>query len=115
MRRGLVAVGGSCGDAAGAGMIAGTILVFGTCGGRPGPRCAGARSDCSARIRPAAPDLPAGRPVPSAVPAVDRGELDRLGFPAAAGCPASELTLYHGDLLSLGKGEVWIRDDGEAR
>ena len=36
MRRGTLAVGGSCGDAAGFSMIAGTILVFGACGIRIG-------------------------------------------------------------------------------
>jgi hypothetical protein len=41
-------------------------------------------------------------------------ELQRLGFPMARALPGGELTLYHGDLLSLGKGEVWIREGGAA-
>jgi hypothetical protein len=35
LRRGLVAIGGACGDFVGANMIAGTVLVFGPCGIRP--------------------------------------------------------------------------------
>ena len=41
------------------------------------------------------------------------GELARLGFPVDRGLLERELSLYHGDLVALGKGEVWIRDGGE--
>ena len=117
MRRGLVAIGGSCGEDAGFGMIAGTILVFGTCGGPVGAEM---RRGHDRTVRPGtapiAADLPAGRPVPSPLPPTDRAaSSQRLGFPVARGLSDGELTLYHGDLLSLGKGEVWIRDDGATR
>ena len=113
MRRGLVAVGGSCGEAAGFGMIAGTILVFGSCGRYPGPRSPG--DDRTLRRRSAAitSDLPAaGRFRPLFLRLI-AAELARLGFPMARGFPEGELTLYHGDLVSLSKGEVWFRDGGQ--
>jgi formylmethanofuran dehydrogenase subunit C len=36
-------------------------------------------------------------------------ELTQLGFPVDAGLLDGELSLYHGDLVALGKGEVWMR------
>jgi formylmethanofuran dehydrogenase subunit C len=116
MRRGLVAVGGSCGDHAGFGMIAGTILVFGTCGSCPGAEM---RRGTIGLFGPEPPRLPptfrrAGQFRPLFLRLLSR-ELERLGFPLAGTSGDGELTLYHGDLLSLGKGEIWLRDGGEAR
>ena len=36
-------------------------------------------------------------------------ELARLGFPVEHGLLETELLLSHGDLVALGKGEVWMR------
>ncbi len=116
MRRGLVAIGGSCGDAVGFGMIAGTILVLDTCGELIGGEM---RRGTITLLGPdAARLLPtfrrAGRFRPLFLRLIVR-ELERLGFPLPPGLSEFELSLYHGDLLSLGKGEVWLRDDGVTR
>ena len=97
-------------------MIAGTILVFGSCGS-----CAGAemRRGTIGMFGPESPRLlptfrRAGRFRPLFLRLIER-ELRRLGFPFPQGLSEGDQTLYHGDLLSLGKGEVWIRGDGGAR
>ncbi len=116
MRRGIVVIGGSCGDAAGFDMIAGTILVFGACGVHPG---AGMRRGTLGLFGPEPPRLlPTFRRADRFRPIFLRliaGELERLGFPIHRGLSDEELTLYHGDLVALGKGEVWIREDGRPR
>jgi formylmethanofuran dehydrogenase subunit C len=113
MRRGLVAIGGSCGAHAGFGMIAGTILVFGTCGPHPGAEM---RRGTIGLFGPHPPRLlptfrRAGRFRPLFFHLIEH-ELRRLGFRLPGGLCEDSLALYHGDLLSLGKGEVWVRDDG---
>jgi formylmethanofuran dehydrogenase subunit C len=110
MRRGLLAVGGSCGDAAGFNMIAGSILVFGSCGIRTG---AGMRRGTIGLLGKEPPKLLptfrlAGRYRPLFLRLVFQ-ELTRLGFPVGEGLLEEELRLYHGDLVALGKGEVWMR------
>jgi formylmethanofuran dehydrogenase subunit C len=112
MRRGTLVIGGSCGDAAGFRMIAGTIVVLGDCGIRTG-----------AAMKRGTIALLGGGPI-TLLPTFRRAgcfrplflrllasELDRLGFTAGAGLLRAELLLYHGDLVSLGKGEVWLRAD----
>jgi formylmethanofuran dehydrogenase subunit C len=116
MRRGLVAIGGTCGGDLGFGMIAGTILAFGAC---RGPVGAEMRRGTIGLFGPDAPPfLPtfrrAGRFRPRFLSLIER-ELNRLGFEAARGMSDRDLTLYHGDLLSLAKGEVWTQEDGVAR
>jgi formylmethanofuran dehydrogenase subunit C len=116
LRRGMIAIGGACGEDGGAGMIAGTILVFGTC---KGPVGAEMRRGTIGLFGSGPPRfLPtfrrAGRFRPLFLGLVER-ELHTLGFPLARGLSDAELTLYHGDLLSLGKGEIWVRDDGATR
>jgi formylmethanofuran dehydrogenase subunit C len=110
MRRGLLVVGGSCGDAAGFSMIAGTILVFGSCGIRAG---AGMRRGTLGLFGPEPPKLlptfrRAGRFRPLFLRLIF-DELTRLGFPADPALLDGEMSLYHGDLVALGKGEVWMR------
>jgi formylmethanofuran dehydrogenase subunit C len=110
MRRGTLAVGGSCGDAPGFNMIAGSIVVFGSCGIRPG---VGMRRGTIALLGPQPTRLLptfryAGHFRPLFLALLFR-ELDRLGFPADRGLLENELCLSHGDLVALGKGEVWMR------
>jgi formylmethanofuran dehydrogenase subunit C len=110
MRRGTLAVGGSCGDAAGFGMIAGSILVFGGCGIRIG---ANMRRGTIALLGPDRPELlhtfrKAGCFRPLFLRLLLR-ELAGLGFEPARLELEQELLLYHGDLVALGKGEVWMR------
>jgi formylmethanofuran dehydrogenase subunit C len=113
MRRGMVVVGDRCGDAIGFGMIAGTILVLGACSATVGAEMRrgtiGLFGPGPTRLLPTF--RPAGRFRPLFLRLIAR-ELDRLAFPFPQGLSEEELTLYHGDLLSLGKGEVWLRDDG---
>jgi formylmethanofuran dehydrogenase subunit C len=110
MRRGMLAVGGACGDAAGFSMIAGSIFVFGSCGIRTG---AGMRRGTLGLLGPDPPKLLptfryAGRFKPLFLRLVVR-ELTQFGFPVDEGLLDAELSLYHGDLVALGKGEVWMR------
>ena len=110
MRRGLLAIGGGCGDAAGFGMIAGTIVVFGRSGIRIG---AGMRRGTIALLSADSPGLlhtfrKAGNFHPLFLSLLLR-ELQRLGFASARLELERELALYHGDLVAMGKGEVWMR------
>jgi formylmethanofuran dehydrogenase subunit C len=110
MRRGTLVVGGSCADAVGFNMIAGSILVFGSCGARPG---AGMRRGTIGLFGMAPPKLlptfrTAGRFRPLFLRLLFR-ELAHLGFQVGQGLLATDLLLSHGDLNSLGKGEVWMR------
>jgi formylmethanofuran dehydrogenase subunit C len=110
MRRGMLVVGGSCGDVAGFNMFAGSILVFGSCGIRTG---AGMRRGTIGVFGPDPPKLlptfrRAGRFRPVFLRLVSR-ELTRLGFPVDERLLDAELSLSHGDLVALGKGEVWMR------
>jgi formylmethanofuran dehydrogenase subunit C len=116
MRRGLLAIGGSCGEGAGFGMIAGTILMFGPCGGLIGAEM---RRGTIGLFGPQSPRLLptfrlAGRFRPLFLRLILR-ELERLGFSVSSSLCETELALYHGDLVSVGKGEVWIPDDSIAR
>ncbi len=112
MRRGTIAIGGACGDHAGLGMIAGTILVFGSCGRYPGAEMR--RGTIGLFGGGPVPLLPtfrrAGRFRPQFLALIER-ELRRTGF-AGVDWPSGKLDLYHGDLLSLGKGEIWTREGG---
>jgi formylmethanofuran dehydrogenase subunit C len=112
MRRGMVAVRGSCGDAAGFNMIAGSILVFGDCGIRTG---AGMRRGTIALFgKSPAKLLPTFRRAGAFRPLFLRlsfRELAWLGFPVDQGLLDDDLSLYHGDLVALGKGEVWMRGE----
>ena len=111
MRRGTLAVGGSCGDAAGFSMIAGTILVFGEL--RHPDRRRHEAGDDRALRRGAGPSCcpPSGAPAAS-----DRSfsASSSASWPAWVSRPTldlleADLLLYHGDLVALGKGEVWMR------
>lgn len=110
MRRGMLAVGGSCGDVAGVNMIAGSIFVFGTCGIRT---AAGMRRGTVGVFGPEPPKLlPTFRLACRYRPTFLRlifHELANLGFPADFGLLNTDLLLYRGDMVALGKGEVLMR------
>jgi formylmethanofuran dehydrogenase subunit C len=110
LRRGLLAVGGTCGDFVGANMIAGSILVFGGCGGRPG---AGMRRGTIGLL---------GGPTPELLPTFRQGcrcrplvvalllrHLSELGFAVPEGLSEADYWLYHGDLVTIGRGELLIK------
>ena len=113
MRRGTLVIGGSCGDAAGFSMIAGSIFVFGSCGIRIG---AGMKRGTIALLGPDPIKLlPTFRQAGEFRPLFLRllfRELIRLGFPVDPALLSTEMLLYHGDLVALGKGEIWMRANG---
>lgn len=108
MRRGLIAVGGAA-DAVGVNMIAGTILVFGPSGIRPG---ANMRRGTIGLFGPDRPPL---------LPTFRRGcrfrpvflamllqHLREQAYPVPEGMAAAECELFHGDLVTLGRGEILL-------
>jgi formylmethanofuran dehydrogenase subunit C len=115
MRRGMIAIGGAAGDMLAFNMLAGTVLVFGECGIRPG---AGMRRGTLGLFGPNPPPLlPTFRFGSTYQPLIMRMVLRGLrsrGFAIDASLDwaaleGAELDLYHGDLVALGKGEVFLR------
>jgi formylmethanofuran dehydrogenase subunit C len=110
MRRGIIAIGGSAGDTVGFNMIAGTVLVFGECGIRPG---AGMRRGTLVLIGPIPPQLlPSFRYATTYQPPAIRLLLRTIkdqGFDFDPALVQSEYDLYHGDLVSVGRGEILFR------
>lgn len=109
MRRGLIAVGGNSGDAAGVGMIAGSILIFGEPGIRNG---AGMKRGTIALCNP--------QLTPEILPTFKRASvyeplflnlyfkhLKQCGFEVPEECLTTSYQRYCGDLLELGKGEIF--------
>ncbi len=114
MRRGLLAVGGGCGDFAGINMIAGTVLVFGAAGIR-----------CGAGMRRGTLGLFGGEP-PKLLPTFRAGsrdkplflqlifrELGRLGFDVDERLIDSAYRMYHGDIVTIGRGEILVPEAAE--
>ena len=90
-------------------MIAGTILVFGASGPRPG---AGMRRGTIGLFGAAAPMLPTFRLASVCRPVFLRFYLSRLremGFLVRDDCLAADYHRYCGDFLALGKGEILLR------
>jgi formylmethanofuran dehydrogenase subunit C len=110
MRRGTIAVGGLTGEMLGYNMLAGSIVVLGDAGLRPG---AGMRRGtiCSLGARPPRL-LPSFRYActarPPILPLMLRS-LGELGLPVDESQPSAELDLFNGDLLALGRGEIYLR------
>ena len=109
MRRGLLAIGGSCGDLAGFNMLAGTILVFGECGIRHG---AGMRRGTIGLLGKnpveVLPTFKGGnRCRPVAVTLLWK-ELSRLGFSVPQRLLDCDFSIYHGDMLEGGRGEILV-------
>jgi formylmethanofuran dehydrogenase subunit C len=110
MRRGLIAIGGSAGDTVGFNMIAGTIVVLGECGIRPG---AGMRRGTLALLGPNPPSLlPSFRFATTYQPQATKLMLRTLSnhhFRFDETLMDAEYDLYHGDLVSIGRGEILFR------
>lgn len=110
LRRGMIAIGGSAGDMVGFNMLAGTILIFGECGIRVG-----------AGMRRGTIGLLGQKPTPLLLTfkfaATVRPQIASLmlrdirahGFQFDDELLNARLDLYHGDLVSLGRGEVLMR------
>ena len=111
LRRGLVAVGGSCGDFVGANMIAGSVLVFGQAGNRP---AAGMRRGTVGLLGGNPPDLLVTfRKTCVCKPPVLRlilGHLQSLHFAVPGECWDADYTVYNGDRVTVGRGEILIRE-----
>ena len=110
MRRGLVAIGGKAGDMLGFNMIAGTVLVFGECGIRPG---AGMRRGTLGLFGPNPPPLlPSFRYAATFQPQYVRlilRDLQARGFGIDESLLTATFDLHHGDLVSVGRGEILFR------
>jgi formylmethanofuran dehydrogenase subunit C len=111
MRRGLVAVGG-CGDFVGINMIAGTILVFGPAGARSGAGMRRGTLGLFGGDRPVL--LPTFRAGSLDSPLILRlifRELARLGYPFDAALGDASFRTYHGDLVTVGRGEILVVEE----
>ena len=111
MRRGLIAIGGTAGDALGYNLIAGTILVFGGSGIRPG---AGMRRGTIGRLGPVAPPslLPTFRSAGTSRPVylqIYLRHLRQQGFAVPDECFNLLYERHCGDFLEYGKGEILVR------
>lgn len=110
MRRGLVAIGGTVGDLVGFNMLAGTVLVLGGCGIRHG---AGMRRGTLALLGPDPPAvLPSFRYACRCQPAAMRllvRHLAQIGFSVPDDLLDASYSMYHGDLLEGGRGEIFMR------
>jgi formylmethanofuran dehydrogenase subunit C len=111
LRRGLIAIGGSCGDFAGISLLAGSIFLFGPCGSRPG---AGMKRGTLVLLGSTPALLPSFRysstyePMPVFLSLYLR-QLREWGFPGAEQRWEGSWRRYCGDLVSLGKGEIFVR------
>jgi formylmethanofuran dehydrogenase subunit C len=110
MRRGIIAVGGPCGDFVGVNMLAGSIFLYDTHGKSLGAEMRRGTIFLLAGHEPWL--LPtfrhACRLAPPILPLLMR-EIARFGWLRDAMAPHALFDLYHGDLLSLGRGEVLSR------
>jgi len=109
-RRGVIAVGGRAGDAAGVSMIAGPIVIGGETGIRYGP---GMRRGSIILLGADAPDmLPTYRYSGTYQPTILRvllRHLSQRGWSVPEGCLDATYHRYHGDFLEFGKGEILYR------
>jgi formylmethanofuran dehydrogenase subunit C len=110
MRRGLIVIGGSAGDMVGFNMIAGTVVVFGECGIRPG---AGMRRGTLALLGSNRPELLPSFKYASTFRPQSMKILLRIirehQFDFDESLLQSDYDLCHGDLVSVGRGEILFR------
>lgn len=113
MRRGVLAIGGDCGPAAAFEMLAGTIIVAGAVG----PHAAGGMRRGSlvaagGRFEPAATFRRGAIWAPTFLQLL-AGRLDAAGFRPGGGSARRALAgpweHWHGDLLTGGRGEIFLR------
>jgi formylmethanofuran dehydrogenase subunit C len=111
MRRGILVVGGACGDFVGINMLAGTIMVFGNCGLRP---AAGMRRGTVGLFGPSAPAILGTFQKsclyrPPFLPLAFR-YLRSESFTVPEPLWNATYRLYHGDQVTLGRGELLVRE-----
>ena len=109
MRRGWIGVGGNAGDMAGFGLLAGSLLIFGSCGIRPG---AGMRRGTIGLFGSPTPELlPTFRHACRQRPLVLQMMLRllvELEFPFDHELLQADFEQFHGDLLDGGRGEILV-------
>ena len=107
LRRGLIAIGGRCGDFPGFNMLAGAMLVLGPSGVRP---AAGMRRGTLALLHSTCPPvLPTFRCAAVLQPTAFRlilKRLEQLDFPFDAALYEQPLEIFRGDMVVGGKGEI---------
>ncbi len=116
LRRGLIAVQGDVGDTVGYGLIAGTLVVGGRAGARPGAGmrrgslvfCAPDQNDETFQLLPTF--ARACRCRPGYLPLLAR-TLRGHGLTKLADHLTGEFTLFRGDLVALGQGEILLPVD----
>jgi formylmethanofuran dehydrogenase subunit C len=109
MRRGLIAVGGDVGDFACLNMIAGSVFVFGNLGARA---AAGMRRGTLVALGEKPHLLPTFRAAGVVQPLFVRlyfAALRRHGWNLPSSCDLATYQAYHGDRVTVGKGEVLVR------
>jgi formylmethanofuran dehydrogenase subunit C len=109
MRRGMIAIGGAVGDFVGAGMLAGTIFVLGNAGRFPGVEMRRGTIVLFGSERPSL--LPSFRRGATFHPPMLRlliRHLRELEFSISDEHAERMLESYHGDTLSLGRGEILL-------
>ncbi|MGC3967977.1 MAG: formylmethanofuran dehydrogenase subunit C [Pirellulales bacterium] len=110
MRRGLIAVGGSAGDLVGFNMIAGTVLVFGDCGIRAGANMRRGTIGLLGTTRPTLlPTFRFATTIRPHVACILFRSIAKLGLPFDEALLDTEFEVYRGDLVSIGRGELWLR------
>jgi formylmethanofuran dehydrogenase subunit C len=109
MRRGMLAIGGSVGDFTAMNMLAGSVFVFGNCGNRP---AAGMRRGTLALFGEQPPALlPTFRRAGVCQPQFMRvylRALVRLGLLQAERYLSASYTMFSGDQLAVGRGEILL-------
>ena len=109
MRRGSLVIGGAAGDCPGFNMLAGSIYIFGDCGIRPG---AGMRRGTLGLFGSNPPPmLPTFRRAGDARPDFLRMtliDLWRQGIDFPPALLETPFTLYHGDFVETGRGEILV-------
>ena len=109
MRRGMIAVSGNADVALGHNMRAGTILVFGKCGDFPGVGMRrGTIGLLGGKPKRFAPTFVRGGYLESVAIRLVAKHLLNLQFDSAVAMHDQALSIYHGDLLEGGRGEMWI-------
>ena len=110
MADGVVAVGGAAGAMVGFNMVGGTVLVLGDAGARPGAGMAGGKIALFGADPPAV--LPSFRLDRTEKPEQLAPIVKELGEPMAMRFAlelAKEMTVYVGDQLAEGTGEIYLR------
>jgi hypothetical protein len=113
MRRGILGIGGACGEAAAFELRAGTVVVGGPVGPRSGMGMRRGSLVALAGVPPVPPTFARGATwSPNVLPLLV-GRLRQAGFRPAGGATADGCggvwQQWHGDLLAGGRGEIFHR------